>query len=97
MKIENCCGKEIHIDEEEIINELKKVYNAETQSYYIAGSLVIMLGDDEFDFTIGQYTEDIDYWLAKNYIKYKTESHTFWEKSQQIIKSYQKEKCNGMD
>ena len=89
MKIENFCGEELEIEEEKIIDKLKKVYDSETWSYYIAGSLVIGLEDNEFDFTIGQYTEGIDYWLARCYVKYKDESRSYWEKANQIIKSYE--------
>ena len=91
----------LKIEESEVVEILKSIYEGYPKygAVYHAASLCVTYptdshprGEKEFLLTFNvmrHMSEEINYWVAKTYVKNKTEKHSSWDDAQIIIKNYE--------
>jgi len=81
------CPKFLGMTEKEIIQRLKDTFNEEKSAYYCGGTLCIDTKDDVIMLSLRDesLSKDVRFWLAKNYLKYKSTTSVFYALAEIII------------
>lgn len=75
--------------EEEIVEKLKDIYDENYYAEYVGGSITFMHKDELVILNVGNSNNQyINYWVAKNYLKYKSEDHYYFKKAKKDVENF---------
>jgi hypothetical protein len=99
MKLVDFREDEFEIEESKVVEILKGIYEEKVYAEYLAGSLCYCYpvdnhpkGRSEFLIVFNPHihmSDEINYWIAKLYIKNKNDKCTYWEVSKLVIANYE--------
>ena len=81
----------IEMPDDDVVAILKGIYGDRLYAEYAGGSLTYDHKGKLLIFNVGQCkSPHVDYWVAKLYLKWKTEGHFYFKKATEIVQKYRR-------
>jgi len=91
MKLKSFTDKEVEISENKLLSILKGIFEEKVYAEYAGGSLTYNHDGDLLIFNVGgSENTHVNYWVAKIYLKWKTEKHYYFKKAMKIVNEYRR-------
>jgi len=91
MILKSFTNEPVEIPENNVIAILKAIFEDKVYAEYAGGSLTYDHHGNLLIFNVGQSDNPhINYWVAKIYLKWKTDSHFYFKRAMRIVDEYRR-------